>query len=96
VPWFVPIAAVVIVIAGVGLAYLQTAFTEIIIDTERITRRQGILNRRVSSLELFRISDSGCNVGSSLVAATVWSRRRRGDDERLEQPAVAVVGHAAR
>ena len=94
VPWFVPIAAVVIVIAGVGVAYLQTAFTEIIIDTERITRRQGILNRRVSSLELFR--DSGCNVGSSLVAATVWSRRRRGDDERLEQPAVAVVRHAER
>lgn len=57
VPWFVPIAAVVIVTAGVGLAYLQTAFTEIIIDTERITRRQGILNRRVSSLELFRIQD---------------------------------------
>jgi uncharacterized membrane protein YdbT with pleckstrin-like domain len=57
VPWFVPIAAVGLVIAGVGIAYLQTAFTEIIIDTERITRRQGILNRRVSSLELFRIQD---------------------------------------
>lgn len=38
-------------------ACLQTAFTEIIIDTERITCRQGIFNKEVSSLELFRIQD---------------------------------------
>ncbi|KND60969.1 hypothetical protein BVER_00842 [Candidatus Burkholderia verschuerenii] len=34
---------------------LQTAFVEIRIDVERITYRQGILNKEVSSLELFRI-----------------------------------------
>ncbi|KVE37230.1 PH domain-containing protein [Burkholderia sp. TSV86] len=36
-------------------ACLQTAFVEIRIDVERITYRQGILNKEVSSLELFRI-----------------------------------------
>ena len=40
-----------------AIAYLRTAFTEVIIDAERITRRRGILNRTVSSLELFRIQD---------------------------------------
>ncbi|WP_421380939.1 PH domain-containing protein (plasmid) [Paraburkholderia sp. DD10] len=57
VPWFTPALALLLVGLGVLLAYLQTAFTEIIIDTERITCRQGILNRRVSSIELFRIQD---------------------------------------
>ncbi|MDR6449644.1 putative membrane protein YdbT with pleckstrin-like domain [Paraburkholderia terricola] len=57
VPWFAPALALLLVALGVLLAYLQTAFTEIIIDTERITCRQGILNRRVSSIELFRIQD---------------------------------------
>ncbi|MFP3709704.1 PH domain-containing protein [Paraburkholderia sp. SIMBA_009] len=36
-------------------ACLQTAFIEIRIDTERITYREGILNKEVSSVELFRI-----------------------------------------
>ena len=57
VPWIAPIGAVVLVIGSVGLAYLETAFTQIIIDTERITLRQGILSKRVASLELFRIQD---------------------------------------
>jgi uncharacterized membrane protein YdbT with pleckstrin-like domain len=57
VPWIAPIIAILLVIGSVGLAYLKTAFTEIITDTERITLRQGILNKRVASLELFRIQD---------------------------------------
>jgi uncharacterized membrane protein YdbT with pleckstrin-like domain len=57
VPWFALAIALLLVGLGVLLVYLQTVFTEIIIDTERITCRQGILNRRVSSIELFRIQD---------------------------------------
>lgn len=57
VPWFAPVAALVAIAAGAIVAYLRTAFTEIIIDTSRITCRQGILSRRVESLELFRIQD---------------------------------------
>ncbi|MCY0388417.1 PH domain-containing protein [Robbsia sp. Bb-Pol-6] len=57
VPLIVPTIAVAIVVFSVGLSYLQTAFTEIIIDSERITLRRGILNKRVTSLELFRIQD---------------------------------------
>jgi uncharacterized membrane protein YdbT with pleckstrin-like domain len=50
-------AQVVAVLAGVALPFVKTAFTEIIIDSECITWRQGILTRRVSSLELCRIQD---------------------------------------
>lgn len=56
-PWGVPLIAVLLVLAAVGVACLRTAFTELIIDAERITLRQGILNKRISSLELFRIQD---------------------------------------
>jgi uncharacterized membrane protein YdbT with pleckstrin-like domain len=51
----VALAQMVAVMFGMGLPFLKTAFTEIVIDTERITWKQGILNRRVSSLELCRI-----------------------------------------
>ncbi|MGB8415892.1 hypothetical protein [Paraburkholderia sp.] len=57
VPWFVPVVALLAIAAGVVVAYLRTAYTEIIIDTARLTCRQGILSRRVQSLELFRIQD---------------------------------------
>ncbi|WP_259461018.1 PH domain-containing protein [Paraburkholderia sp. BL23I1N1] len=57
VPWFVPALALFLTGAGVAVPYLRTAFTEIIIDTARITVREGILSRRVQSLELFRIQD---------------------------------------
>lgn len=57
VPWFAPAIALLLVGTSMLLVYLQTAFTEFIVDTERITCRQGILNRRVSSIELFRIQD---------------------------------------
>jgi uncharacterized membrane protein YdbT with pleckstrin-like domain len=57
VPWFAPALALLPVGPGVLMVYLQTSFTENHIDTERITYQQGILNRRVSSIELFRIQD---------------------------------------
>ncbi|CAG9255255.1 hypothetical protein PCAR4_390088 [Paraburkholderia caribensis] len=56
-PWFAPLIALLLIAAGVVVAYLRTAFTEIVIDTARITSRQGIFNRQVQSLELFRIQD---------------------------------------
>ncbi|KND56803.1 hypothetical protein BVER_02285c [Candidatus Burkholderia verschuerenii] len=59
--WCLPpaIAFLPVVLIGLrfGIAYLRTAFTEVIIDAERITRRSGILNRTVSSPDLFRIRD---------------------------------------
>jgi uncharacterized membrane protein YdbT with pleckstrin-like domain len=57
IPWIAPLIVLALVVVSVGIAYLRTAFTEIIIDTERITLRQGILSKRVTSLELFRIQD---------------------------------------
>ena len=44
-PWFVPLVALLLIAAGVVVAYLRTACTEIVIDTARITCRQGIFNR---------------------------------------------------
>jgi uncharacterized membrane protein YdbT with pleckstrin-like domain len=57
VPWFAPVVALLAIAAGAVVAYLRTAYTEITIDTARITCRQGIFSRRVQSLELFRIQD---------------------------------------
>jgi uncharacterized membrane protein YdbT with pleckstrin-like domain len=53
--WPLLLAQIVAVGAGVGLPVLKTAFTEIVVDTEQITWTQGILNRRVYSLELAHI-----------------------------------------
>ncbi|CAB3783594.1 PH domain-containing protein [Pararobbsia alpina] len=53
--WQLLFAQIVAVMVGVGLPILKTAFTEIVVDTERITWTQGILRRRVYSLELARI-----------------------------------------
>lgn len=53
--WRIAVVQAVLILGGVGLPFLKTAFTEIVIDTERITWRQGIVKRRVSSLELSRI-----------------------------------------
>jgi len=47
----------VLCLVRLALQYVETAFTEIVIDMERVTCRQGLLNRKVSSLELFRIQD---------------------------------------
>jgi membrane protein YdbS with pleckstrin-like domain len=57
VPWYAPLTALIVIAAGVVIAWLQTACTEILIDTARITCRQGIFSRKVESLELFRIQD---------------------------------------
>jgi membrane protein YdbS with pleckstrin-like domain len=57
VPWYVPAVLLFIIVAGATIAYLRTAFTRVTIDTARITCRQGILNKRVESLELFRVQD---------------------------------------
>lgn len=53
--WQLLLAQIVAVMVGVGLPVVKTAFTEIVVDTERITWTQGILHRRVYSLELARI-----------------------------------------
>jgi uncharacterized membrane protein YdbT with pleckstrin-like domain len=55
--WPVALIALALVVISVASPMLQTAFTEVIVDTERITLRRGILNKRVTSLELFRIQD---------------------------------------
>lgn len=53
--WHVLLAQAGAVLIGVGLPFVKTAFTRIVIDTARITWTQGILHRRASSLELCRI-----------------------------------------
>jgi uncharacterized membrane protein YdbT with pleckstrin-like domain len=53
--WPLLLAQIIAVMVGVGLPFLKTATTEIVVDTERITWTQGILRRRVYSLELARI-----------------------------------------
>ena len=53
--WHVLLAQAGAVLIGVGLPFVKTAFTRIVIDTARITWTQGILHRRVSTLELSRI-----------------------------------------
>jgi len=50
--WRLVLIQALAVMLGVGLPFLKTALTEIVIDTERITWTQGILRRRVSSLDL--------------------------------------------
>jgi membrane protein YdbS with pleckstrin-like domain len=53
--WHVLLAQAGAVLIGVSLPFVKTAFTRIVIDTARITWTQGIVHRRVSSLELSRI-----------------------------------------
>jgi membrane protein YdbS with pleckstrin-like domain len=53
--WHVLLAQSVAVLIGVGLPFVKTAFTRIVVDTARITWTQGILHRRVSILEISRI-----------------------------------------
>jgi uncharacterized membrane protein YdbT with pleckstrin-like domain len=53
--WHVLLAQAGAVLIGVGVPFVKTAFTRIVIDTEQITWTQGILHRRVSSLKLSRI-----------------------------------------
>lgn len=53
--WHVLLAQACAVLVGVALPFVKTAFTRIVIDTERITWTQGILHRRASGLDLSRI-----------------------------------------
>ncbi|MBK5087208.1 PH domain-containing protein [Burkholderia sp. R-69927] len=53
--WHVLLAQAGAVLIGVSFPFVKTAFTRIVIDTTRITWTQGILHRRVSSLELSRV-----------------------------------------
>jgi uncharacterized membrane protein YdbT with pleckstrin-like domain len=53
--WHVVIAQSIAVMIGVGLPFVKTAFTGIVIDTERIIWTQRLVYPRVSSLELSRI-----------------------------------------
>jgi uncharacterized membrane protein YdbT with pleckstrin-like domain len=53
--WPVVLAQAGAVLIGVSFPFVKTAFTRIVIDTARITWTQGILRRRVSSLDLSRI-----------------------------------------
>ncbi|MFM0597468.1 MULTISPECIES: PH domain-containing protein [Paraburkholderia] len=53
--WNVLLAQAGAVLIGVGLPFVKTAFTRIVIDTTRITWTQGILHRHASTLDLSRI-----------------------------------------
>jgi membrane protein YdbS with pleckstrin-like domain len=53
--WNLLLAQAGAVLIGVGLPFVKTAFTRIVIDTAQITWTQGILHRRVSTLELSRV-----------------------------------------
>ncbi|MFL9905489.1 PH domain-containing protein [Paraburkholderia sp. RL17-337-BIB-A] len=53
--WHVLLAQAGAVSIGVGLPFVKTAFTRIVIDTEQIAWTQGILHRRTSRLKLSRI-----------------------------------------
>jgi uncharacterized membrane protein YdbT with pleckstrin-like domain len=56
-PSWVTAAALIVIAGWLAIDVLQVAFTEITIDTERVTARQGILSRRTTSVELFRVQD---------------------------------------
>ncbi|WP_158902388.1 PH domain-containing protein [Burkholderia sp. L27(2015)] len=58
--WFVLLIQAVAVMAGAVLPFIKTAFTEIVIDTERIIWRQGVFKSRASSLELSAIRSITC------------------------------------
>lgn len=53
--WHVLLAQAGAVFIGAGFPFVKTAFTRIVIDSARITWTQGILHRRVSTLEISRI-----------------------------------------
>ncbi|MGF6971561.1 hypothetical protein OKW43_008656 [Paraburkholderia sp. WC7.3g] len=90
----VVIAPFLLCLARLALVFVETALTEIVIDMERITCRQGILTRKVSSLGLFRIQD--------VISLHPWWQRvfnvgdGRHPDERFEQPALVSAGHGQR
>jgi len=59
-PWVVSlsfVAALIWILSTLAYRIVGTACTRIIIDNERLTWREGILERRVVSIELFRIQN---------------------------------------
>lgn len=65
--WPVLLAQAGAVLVGVSMPFVKTAFTRIVIDSERIDWTQGILRRRVSTLELARIQ--------SVTSVSPWWQR---------------------
>lgn len=53
--WRLVLVQSLAVLVGVGLPFLKTASTEIVIDSKRITWSQGLVHKRVSHLDLARI-----------------------------------------
>jgi uncharacterized membrane protein YdbT with pleckstrin-like domain len=53
--WRLVLVQALAVLVGVGLPFLKTASTEIVIDSKRITWSQGLVHKRVSHLDLVRI-----------------------------------------
>ena len=53
--WRLVLVQSLAVLVGVGLPFLKTASTEIVIDSKRITWSQGLLRKRASYLDLARI-----------------------------------------
>jgi uncharacterized membrane protein YdbT with pleckstrin-like domain len=59
-PWIVSfslVAALIWILSTLAYRVVSTACTRIIIDNERLTWREGILERRVISVELYRIQN---------------------------------------
>jgi len=61
-PWplLASLLAVVAIGATAALRAATTAYTEIVIDSVRLTYRYGILTRRVASVEMYRIQNVEC------------------------------------
>lgn len=55
--WAFAVVPICLVLLFLTVRWLDTHFTEITIDAERITLRTGILSKAVNSLEIFRIQD---------------------------------------
>jgi uncharacterized membrane protein YdbT with pleckstrin-like domain len=53
--WRLVMLQAIAVLAGVGLPFLKTASTEIVIDSKRITWTQGLFRKRTSYLDLARV-----------------------------------------
>jgi hypothetical protein len=88
--WHVLLAQAGAVLIGVGVPFVKTAFTRIVIDTEQITWTQGILHRRVSSLKLSRIQGT--------TSIHPWWRRwfDHPDDHRSGSSRTASAWHQGR
>ncbi|OTP68163.1 hypothetical protein PAMC26510_29690 [Caballeronia sordidicola] len=60
IPFFLLIAGTVGIAIAIGLRAATTAQTQIVIDSVRMTMRNGILSRRVASVEMYRVQNVEC------------------------------------